>query len=289
MDSQGSELGRVVEAGEHPAVVPERVEKIGADDLTVRAGGRFRGPVLARNIRFQGSPFSVAGPTVALGSIEANVGADELCSLSGPVMARSSILVKAEGVRLPALRIVGDVTADRINASGLLVWGNVFGSNVKLSHCVVFGTIASAGDLSLEHVTSLSFRGRDVTLGERVQILQSTAIIDQRARFEGGPVNSLLYSAWFRDEAPDRYETEDIPLSLTSNDIKLRSLEDDEGNALKVGVLGPHDYLLNSEAVEKLMATNRELLSLMTVAIATDPGLQVRSPDLALARSFLSS
>lgn len=288
MVSGDSEFGIVLEAGTHPAQVPDRVEAIGASDVTVRPNAHFRGPVLARNLSFQGSPFSVAGPTVALGSLEAYTGGGELSSLTGPVMARASILVRSEGQASPGLRIVGDVTADKINATGVLVLGNVFATDIKLTNSVVFGTIASAGDLSLDRVTSLSFRGRNVSIGEHVQILQSTAIIDEKAQFHGGPVRSLVYSAWFRDQAPDKYDVDDIALPLTSRDIKLQTLEDDEGNETKVGVLAPHDYLLDSQSVERTMQTNSELLALITVAVTSEPDLRTKAPDLIAARSFLT-
>jgi hypothetical protein len=137
----------------------------------IHSGALILTPLIADKIK-------VEGPAALYGAVYCREGLHIQLRSDGPVIMQSVVAAK-QGIYTfgePGSTISqgffagSDLAAAEISLSGAIIQGNIYGRNVRLEHCTVFGAVFAEENLSLSHTSLLSFMAREVDIGAKVML-----------------------------------------------------------------------------------------------------------------------
>jgi len=231
-------------------ILPEKVVDVGRFDVRINPEGSIEGGVLCTNVEATGTPFSVRGSLLALGSGTFVASPQGVGVIQGPVMVNESLLMESSGGRRTSFRIVGDVSAKKVRLENVVIFGNLFGNNISLKNCLIFGAVNATSQLRLDNSLCFTFLGNEVSIDNRVMLLNCSASANQKLEIKG-KVLSLAFNLWDRKQ-PESGEI----VELGSEDMKNVACEKENGSRESKIILSCFDRIFDVTKLGKFAAEN---------------------------------
>lgn len=265
MNSASRDSYGITVKGTHArSILPEKVVDVGRFDIRIDAEGVIEGGALCTNVEGTGTPFRIDGSLLALGSVRFAAGSSGVGVIHGPTMVNESLLMESKDRTGVTYRIVGDLSAQKVNLKNTVVYGNVMGNNVTLTNCLVFGVVNAENHLKMQDSMAFTFSAGNAELCGKICLLNCSASVTEKLSI-AGEILSLAFSLWDQQDV-----TRGKMVKLGPEDIKTVKCEKMDGRKETKHIFSCYDRIVDVAKLGTLAAQNINWVEERLIKIVED-------------------